>query len=118
MSYYYYYPYVPRYYRQNEYPYPPVNIALFETSLSKYQQLIQHGNRLVTSLASSQDLMYQIMYSAQEGDRDTVDRIIREIGVPTEVNTTFTPTGVTFTLFEDAEGLPRCCTLTMNLRWG
>lgn len=106
------------YCRQQDYPFPPVDFTLFEQSLLAYQTLMQHGNIVINYLTSSTDIMYQLMYAAQASDFDEVDRIIRASGVPTIVDTSFTPTGVTFTLFADAPGVPRCCTLTMQLRWG
>ncbi|GAE27425.1 hypothetical protein JCM9140_3572 [Halalkalibacter wakoensis JCM 9140] len=57
------------------------------------------------------------MDAAQASDDAEVDRIIRETGVPTVVETSYSPTGVTFTLRDEAAGIP-CCTLTMYIRWG
>ena len=113
-----YYPYYIRNCRPEDYPYPPVDITLFQQSLNAYQLLLQHGNVVINYLTSSTEIMYRLMHHAQAGNRVEVDHIIRESGVPTIVETSFTPTGVTFTLFADSEAFPRCCTLTMNLRWG
>ncbi|OLO39159.1 hypothetical protein BTR23_08865 [Alkalihalophilus pseudofirmus] len=115
---YYHRPYYPYYNRPEDYPYPPIDITFFEQSLQAYQILVQHGTVVINRLAASRELMYQLMYSAQAGDDDEVDRIIRATGVPTIVDTSYTPNSVTFTLYADADDFPQCCTLTMNLRWG
>ncbi|MDQ0257778.1 hypothetical protein J2S74_005240 [Evansella vedderi] len=113
----YYQPY--SYYRQNnDYPYPPVNIEQFQKSLEAYQQLIKDGEVVLHQLRSSPDLMYRLMYHAQAGNDAEVDKIIKETGVTTVVETSYTPTSVTFTLYAEAPVQSRCCTLSMNLRWG
>lgn len=114
----YYRPY--SYYRQQneDYPYPPVNIEQFQKSLGAYQQLVKDGELLLNKLHDSPDLVYRLMHHAQAGNHSEVEKIIKETGVPTVVETKYTPTSVTFRLFAEAPEQSRCCTLTMNLRWG
>ncbi|ADU29455.1 hypothetical protein [Evansella cellulosilytica] len=113
----YYHPYL--YYRQNnDYPYPPVDIEQFQKSLEAYQQLVKDGETVLNKLHSSPDLMYRLMHHAQAGNDVEVDKIVKETGVATVVNTSYTPMSVTFTLHAEAPAQSRCCTLTMNLRWG
>ncbi|WP_096440326.1 hypothetical protein [Alteribacter populi] len=105
------------YYRP-EYPYPPINISLFQQSLLSYQELLQHGAIVLNSLVSSPKMMHELMYYAQAGNDMEVDRVIKATGVPSIVETSYTPNSVTFKLFADADVFPNCCTLTMNLIWG
>ncbi|WP_034626640.1 hypothetical protein [Halalkalibacter okhensis] len=109
---------LPRYCRrQQESPFPPVDTSMFNQALLAYQTLLTHGSIIINSLVSSEEKMKQLMDAAQASDDADVDRIIRETGVPTIVETSYNPTGVTFTLRSDAGGTP-CCTLTMYIRWG
>ncbi|WP_332634458.1 hypothetical protein [Halalkalibacter flavus] len=118
MFYYHYrMPRPPYCYRQQESPFPPVDISFFKQSLTAYQTLLEHGSIVINSLVTSEEKMTQLMNAAQASDDATVDRIIRETGVPTIVETSYNPTGVTFTLRAEAGGTP-CCTLTMYIRWG
>jgi hypothetical protein len=52
--------------------------------------------------------MQQLMRAAQSSDEEEVDRIIKSTGVSTIVNTSYTPTGVTFTLYADEEKVCNC----------
>ncbi|TMW73047.1 hypothetical protein [Alteribacter natronophilus] len=112
------------YYNYGQFPYrpdhsyPPVDIGAFHESLSANILLLQHGYLIVSRLSSSPSLMHRLMSAAQEGNDEEVDRIVDSTGVPTIVETTYTPTSVTFRLQTDAQTFPRCCTLTMNLVWG
>ncbi|MDT8858676.1 hypothetical protein N0O92_00440 [Alkalihalobacillus sp. MEB130] len=117
MFYYHYRNLYPYYYRQQDSPFPPVDISFFQKSLVTYQTLLEHGQTIINHFVSSREKMTQLMDAAQASDDAEVDRLIRETGVPTVVETSYSPTGVTFTLRGDV-GDAQCCTLTMYLRWG
>ncbi|MBU9721463.1 MULTISPECIES: hypothetical protein [Bacillaceae] len=110
--------YDPHHTREQEAIYPPIETKYFEESLDAYGSLLEHGKIVLESLSSSKEKMSSLMDAAQEGKDEEVDKIIKSTGVPTIVNTSYTPTGVTFTLYADAETVTNCCTLTMYLRWG
>ncbi|WP_332695814.1 hypothetical protein [Halalkalibacter lacteus] len=110
-------PFYPYYYRRPESSFPPVTIEYFGKSLTAYLTLLEHGRIIINSLVTSQDTMVQLMEAAQASDDAQVDQVIKSTGVPSVVETSYTPTGVTFTLRADAEG-SQCCRLTMYLRWG
>ncbi|MFC0469659.1 hypothetical protein ACFFHM_03715 [Halalkalibacter kiskunsagensis] len=110
-------PYYPYYYRRPESSFPPVTIEYFENSLTAYLTLLEHGRIVINSLVSSQETMVQLMEAAQASDDTQVDQIIKSTGVPSIVETTYTPTGVTFTLSATVGG-SQCCRLTMFIRWG
>ncbi|MFC0559366.1 hypothetical protein [Halalkalibacter alkalisediminis] len=105
-----YYQFEPTPYRQ----FPPVDTSTFEQSLQTFQALLEQGRTLVNSLVTSEERMFQLMDAAQRSDDQEVDRIIRETGIASIVETSYSPTGVSFTLRTE----PPCCTLTMYLVWG
>ncbi|UCZ53957.1 hypothetical protein LGQ02_04010 [Bacillus shivajii] len=115
---YYYYPYYCYYpyYRSNSYP--PVDIDIFQQSIQEFQQLMEDGSLVLNNLRESPDKMEQLMEAAQAGQDEKVNEVIMSTGVETVVDTSYTPTSVTFTLRTDENVGPRCCTLTMNLVWG
>lgn len=114
---YHYYPYVSYQHRPENYVYPPIDTSIFQQSLFTYQTMFQHGMMLLNSFSSS-TFTNQLMTAAQEGNRNEVNRLIDTIGVPAEIQTTFTPTGITFTIQNNANQTVACCRLTMFLKWG
>lgn len=111
-----YNPYPYNVYRPENYTYPPVEIDMFQQSLSTSQTLIQHSMTLVNGF-SSDAFIREFMSAAQEGKREEVDRLIQTIGVPIDIETTFTPSGVSFTLRDNANA-SSCCRLQLYLAWG
>ncbi|PYZ97844.1 hypothetical protein CR205_04420 [Alteribacter lacisalsi] len=109
-------------YGYNRYPpapsYPPVDVSAFQESLAANYTLLRHGYYMLSRFYASPPLMYSLINAAQSGNDDEVDRLVESTGVPSVVETSYTPTSVTFRLQSDAQTFPRCCTLTMNLVWG
>ncbi|MBM7097875.1 hypothetical protein JSY36_19235 [Bacillus sp. H-16] len=97
--------------------FPPVETTLFEQSLRASRELFNHGQTVVDDLAASETKMLNLMNAAQAGDDKKVDQIVQSTGVPVDVETTYTPTSVTFRLRNSTAGIARCCTLTINLVW-
>lgn len=69
------------------------------------------GSLLLKKL-SEPSFAHQLMEVSQEGKKDAVDSMLKSIGSETPIHTSYTPSGVTFTL--EADG----CSLRMSLRWG
>ncbi|UOQ92060.1 hypothetical protein MUO14_16365 [Halobacillus shinanisalinarum] len=99
-------------------PYPEVNTDTFQQSLQAYQTLFEHGKIVINQLMASPGMRQRLMQAAQRDDHEEVDRVIKSTGVPSVVETSYTPSSVTFTLHADADSFQNCCTLTMNLVWG
>lgn len=99
----------PSHYRQ----FPPVDTTTFQQSLQTYQTLLEDGRIIIDHFVSSEEKMVELMDAAQRSNDEEVDRIIRETGIQTIAETSYTPTGVTFTLRAEP-----CCSLTMYMRWG
>ncbi|WP_018924514.1 hypothetical protein [Salsuginibacillus kocurii] len=99
-------------------PYGPVDITYFEQSLSASQQLLNEASQLIQSLEASPELMDDLMTAAQADDKEEVNEIIESIGIPTDVETTYNPSSVTFKLVADAPHSLHCCTLTIRVQWG
>jgi hypothetical protein len=98
--------------------YPPVNIALFSSSVQTFQTLLGQGSILLDRLGNPV-FAHKIMESAQQGKQIEVDQLIQAIGLKVTVKTNFTPTGIIFTLQPPVHDSAReCCTLTISLRWG
>ncbi|UOR13824.1 hypothetical protein [Halobacillus amylolyticus] len=99
-------------------PYPQVNTDNFQQSLQAYHKLFEHGKIVINRLMASPEMRQQLMQAAQRDDQETVDRVIKSTGIPGVIETSYTPSSVTFTLYADADSFQNCCTLTMNLVWG
>lgn len=96
--------------------FPPVDPAVFTTSVMAFQSLMRDGNIILDRIAESDDFAYQLMDAAQKSDQVTVDQLIRSTGVSSDVKTSFTPDSIRFELRADVEGTD-CCRLNMSLRW-
>jgi hypothetical protein len=119
-----FYQWIPRqygYYPLIPFPrtYPPVDIKSFQSSVQSFRLLMQEGSRLLGKLAETK-FEKLIMTAAQQGKQAEVDNLIKSIGLKVPVTTTYTPTGVRFTLHSPPaqDGFGSCCSLTIFLGWG
>ncbi|MBU8906060.1 hypothetical protein [Desertibacillus haloalkaliphilus] len=102
--------------RRRKRPFPDVDPSSFMDSASASQQLLDSASRLTTAISNDREFSHQIMDAAQRSDFDEVDRLIKEVGIPTEVKTSFNPDLVTFEMNQEVNGM-HCCRLVMRLRW-
>ncbi|TYP75538.1 hypothetical protein [Paenibacillus methanolicus] len=91
--------------------FPPVDTKIFEASVGSFSKLMSDGSLLLKKL-SDHGFAHQLMSASQEGKQETVDTMLKGVGSDTPIHTSYTPTGVTFTLEADD------CSLRMTLRWG
>ncbi|MFB9326827.1 hypothetical protein ACFFSY_12950 [Paenibacillus aurantiacus] len=91
--------------------FPPVDTKIFEASVGSFSKLMSDGSLLLKKL-SDPGFAHQLMSASQEGKQDAVDSMLKSVGSSTPIHTSYTPTGVTFTLEVDG------CSLRMMLRWG
>jgi hypothetical protein len=96
--------------------YPPVDTQILSQSVIAFRKLMRDGGLLLNKL-SEHRFAYQLMSAAQAGNRQEVDRLIKSIGIGSIIKTTYTPSGVMFTIDPNVPGTA-CCTLTMYLKWG
>lgn len=108
-----YYPFYPLY--DYRYSYPPVNVSKFQESLKSSSSLLQEATILVENLEKSPENMQRLMEAAQASQDKEVDKIINQASGDVNVETSYTPSSVTFTLTGEQ---PPCCRLKLNLRWG
>lgn len=99
-------------------PYPPVDISLFQESVSEYPALLETADATLQAVSKSPEMMHQLMESAQAGKDEEVNRIIEEASGTANAITTYTPMSVTIIFQSEGPDSPPCCRLTMNLRWG
>lgn len=112
----YYYPYSQIRINRQQPLYPPVDISIFEHSVTSFQKIINEASIILKKFADPQ-FAFRLMTLAQAGKQLEVDRLIKSIGTSTPVTTQYTPTGILLTIHAQAQG-SQCCTLTMYLRWG
>jgi len=95
-------------------PYPPVNISQFQQSLQTYPSFLLEAMNLVENFEKSPENMTLLMEAAQASQDNEVDRIVNQATGDFNVQTSYTPMSVTFTLTHDQSP---CCRLTLNLSW-
>jgi hypothetical protein len=101
------------------FPYPSVDIKIFEHSVHAFGPLMEQGSKLLGRL-SDPTFAHQIMNAAQEGKTAQVDQLVKSIGLRVPITTHFTPSSVMFTLHlqENQHEPISCCALTVTLKWG
>lgn len=114
-------PAYPAYIVNPSYPrsYPPVDTKLFISSVKSFRFLMEQGSILLNRLGDS-GFDKKIMSAAQQGKHSEVDAMIKSIGLKVPVITSFTPSGITFTLTTQPDQVhpQSCCTLTVAMKWG
>ena len=93
-----------------------VDITIFEESLVVYKQLLHDADLLLNHLSSRKQFATQVMSAAQISNKKEVDRLIKSIGIKSNIKVSYNPDGIHFTLWSDVKG-EKCCQLDMAIRW-
>lgn len=93
-----------------------VDITVFEESLVVYKQLLHDAGILLNHLAASKQFATQVMSAAQISNMKEVERLIKSIGIKSNIKVSYNPDGIHFTLWSDVKG-SECCQLDMAIRW-
>ncbi|MBM4760982.1 hypothetical protein [Bacillus sp. B15-48] len=96
--------------------YPPVDETTFIQSVETIQIIARDASTILNKL-SDRTFAHQLMTAAQQGNQNEVNRLMNSIGISSQVNTSFTPTGIELKL-QNSTANGQCCTLTMFLKWG
>ncbi|WP_077214456.1 hypothetical protein [Bacillus dakarensis] len=115
------YAYVPYYpYPTTYYPYPrqlpDVNPSIFMESAHHMQNIMKSASDLLEKMASSKKFSLDLMDAAQKSDKQKVNALIKETGIPIIPNATYTPDGLKLQ-FQAPSETADCCSLTLALRW-
>ena len=92
--------------------FPPININRFEASVKQMQRIMQQARLLIDKIASSDQFAKDLMNAAQHSNNETVEKLIKSIGITMEFKTKYTPDGIQIILIEKD-----CCSLTLLLEW-
>lgn len=97
--------------------YPPVDSSPFRQSAETTKRLLSEAGKITDRIASSSAFASELMSAAQRGEKATVERLVKSIGVKDVLETTFTPDGIRFQLRADPTAA-NCCVLMFTIRWG
>jgi hypothetical protein len=117
---YYYYPvYV---YPVHPYPnqvhrqFPDVNTGYLHQSAQETRTLMKEASIVLDQFADSEEFSKKVMESAQKSNMDEVERLIKSLGITSEINVNFNPDGLRLEFISKVED-SECCRLTVALRW-
>ncbi|MFS0672231.1 hypothetical protein [Ornithinibacillus sp. 179-J 7C1 HS] len=110
----YFYPPQPQFlaYRQ----FPEVDPDLLYDSANETKKLMKEASVVLDRFASSKGFDKQVMTAAQESNMDEVKRLIKSIGITSDVDVHVNPDGLRLE-FVSMVGNTECCRLTVALRW-
>ncbi|WP_462408663.1 hypothetical protein [Neobacillus sp. Marseille-QA0830] len=99
--------------------YPPVDTALFQSSIKSFHRLMEQGSILLSRLSNPQ-FARRLMNAAQQGKQAEVNTLMKSIGLTVPVSTQYTPSGVNFILSTQTGPSTQqdCCSLAISLKWG
>lgn len=120
MNYYHPYGYYPQPYYQSGHWHtrqmPPVDPNQLNLSAKQTRILMKEASRVLDKLADSKEFGRKLMTAAQASQNAEVKRLIKSIGVTSDVEVRYTPDGLRLELKSATEGHD-CCKLQIALRW-
>lgn len=115
----YYYPYVyPAYLHQHNMnrQFPKVDVGLLHASANETRKLMKEVSIVLDRFATSKEFDNQVMAAAQASNMAEVKRLIKSIGITSDVDVEFNPDGLRM-VFTSKVANTECCKLTVALRW-
>ncbi|MBK4204264.1 hypothetical protein EGI09_10105 [Bacillus subtilis] len=79
-------------------PASPANPDVFIRSAREASGLFADAQLILSRIAGSQELSHRILTAAEQSDKQSVKRLIKQMGVRHEVDTVFNPDGIYITL--------------------
>lgn len=101
---------------RNQPQYPPVDPNLLFQSANESQKLMAEASKVLNTLASSRDFGRRLMDSAQRSNTEEVNRLIKSLGIESEVKVIYNPDGLRLE-FQSKVANVNCCKLDIALRW-
>ena len=93
-------------------PYPPVNTKKLGNSVSKMKRMVPQVQLLFDKISNSDQFARDLKNAAQRSDKETVNRLIRSVGITNEFEIKYTPDSIQIKLIEK-----NCCVFTAVLDW-
>lgn len=97
---------------------PPakVNATLFMQSSKMAQDLLSDAQLVTNTFAQSKTFSEQLMSDAQQSKKAAVKELIRNTGIKTQPDISYTPEGLRLD-FHKASGNSDCCHVIISLKW-
>ncbi|WP_400242985.1 hypothetical protein AB3U99_18205 [Niallia sp. JL1B1071] len=102
----------PIYFRE----FPEVNPSKFINSAKDTLNLLSDVEACLKQLANSYEFSKNVMNAAQLSKTETIEQLIKSIGVKETPKISYNPDGITLN-FDHKNKPPHCCYLSVQLRW-
>jgi|SRR5690606_31770892 len=106
------YPYPKQFHRQ----FPDVNTGYLHQSAQETRKLMREASIVLDQFADSEEFSKKVMDSAQKSNMNEVERLIKSLGITSDVHVNFNPDGLKLEFISKVEDT-ECCRLTVALRW-
>ena len=94
----------------------PVDSSVLYQSANQPKKLMKDASMVLDKLAQSKEFDTKLMAEAQASHSAEVEKLIRSIGVTSDVAVRYTPDGLRIQFSSAIDGYD-CCKLTISLRW-
>lgn len=117
---YYYYPVY--YYPPHPYPvrayrqFPDVDAEFLHLAANETKKLMREASIVLDHFADSEEFDKKVMTAAQASNTEEVERLIKSIGITSEIDVSYNPDGLRMEFISNVEDT-ECCKLTVALRW-
>ncbi|AJW84637.1 hypothetical protein ACT3UT_08220 [Bacillus spizizenii ATCC 6633 = JCM 2499] len=92
-------------------PASPANTDIFIRSAREASGLFADAQLVLSRIVGSRELSHRILTAAEQSDKQSVKRLIKQMGVRHEVDTVFNPDGIYISLIGTQ------CRMILALRW-
>ncbi len=106
------YPYPNQIHRQ----FPDVNTGFLHQSAQETRKLMREASIILDKLADSGEFSKKVMEAAQKSNNDEVERLLKSMGITSDIHVTFNPDELRMEFISKVENT-ECCRLTVALRW-
>ena len=101
---------------RNQSPYPEVNPNQLYDSANETKKLMKDASLVLDRLASSKEFDRQLMDHAQQSQSEEVKKLIKSIGIESDVDVLYTPDSLRIEFISQIENSD-CCKLSIVLKW-
>ncbi|MGG0716081.1 hypothetical protein ABE096_00575 [Robertmurraya massiliosenegalensis] len=96
--------------------FPTVNPDMFMSSAQHMQTLMKDASLVLGKMANSHQFSLDLMTAAQKSDKEKVTQMLKETGIQTTPDVTYSPDGLKLD-FKTVVDQVDCCHLNLSLRW-
>lgn len=96
--------------------FPEVDTKNLHQSAQETRKLMKEASIVLDKFADSKEFSKKVMEAAQESKMDEVKRLIKSLGITSEISIYYNPDELRLVFYSKVKNA-ECCKLTVALRW-